>query len=88
MGFPLRFGVGFGLSETGFADVDSWLPSGRVAFWGGWGGSIIVMDLDRKVTIAYDMNKMSNIGLGNNAARKYMTTIYQILGAGEKITAQ
>ena len=84
VGHPVRFGVGFGLPPMGFADVDYWLPAGKACFWGGWGGSVIIMDLDRKVTIAYDMNKMSQVGLGNKAARKYVTTIYEILGAEER----
>jgi hypothetical protein len=76
LGHPIRFSIGFGLSGTDYADVDPWLPSGRVCFWGGWGGSVIIMDLQRKVTIAYDMTKMSTIGLGNKVARKYiMTTV-------------
>jgi hypothetical protein len=52
---------------------------GRVCYWGGWGGSIVIMDLDRKVTIAYAMNKMENIGLGNTRTKMYVKAIYQAL---------
>jgi CubicO group peptidase (beta-lactamase class C family) len=75
----MRFGIGFGLVPTGNKDVDDWMPKGKICFWGGWGGSIIVMDLDRKLTLAYDMNKMSNVGLGNKPAKKYMQTVYEVL---------
>ncbi len=53
---PMRFGAGYGLgSET--------IPLGpRACFWGGFGGSVIIMDLDAELTIAYMMNKM-NVGL-------------------------
>ncbi len=53
---PMRFGAGYGLgSET--------IPLGpRACFWGGFGGSVIIMDLDAELTIAYMMNKMQ-IGL-------------------------
>ncbi len=49
---PLRFGMGYGLaSET--------LPMGpRACAWGGYGGSLIVNDLDSRTTVAYVMNRM------------------------------
>lgn len=52
LGVPLRFGMGYGLaSET--------MPMGpRSCAWGGYGGSIVLNDLDAKVTIAYVMNRM------------------------------
>lgn len=85
IGTPLRFGLGFGLTPSGDPQIDSWLPEGkRICFWGGWGGSIIVMDLDHKATIAYDMNKMSNIGLANIPARRYMKEIYEVLRSGKQ----
>ena len=52
---PLRFGIGYALPNEEF----SFLPQDRrVCFWGGNGGSIIVNDVDEKVTISYIMNKM------------------------------
>ncbi|MGO9195803.1 MAG: serine hydrolase domain-containing protein [Acidimicrobiales bacterium] len=54
LGVPLRFGMGFGLSGE-------LLPIGpRTCFWGGWGGSIIVIDLDKRLTVAYVMNRMES----------------------------
>jgi CubicO group peptidase (beta-lactamase class C family) len=52
LGVPLRFGMGYGLtSET--------MPMGpRSCAWGGYGGSIVLNDLDAKLTIAYVMNRM------------------------------
>jgi CubicO group peptidase (beta-lactamase class C family) len=49
---PLRFGMGFGLaSET--------LPMGpRACAWGGYGGSLVVNDIDSRTTVAYVMNRM------------------------------
>jgi CubicO group peptidase (beta-lactamase class C family) len=56
---PLRFGIGFGLaSET--------MPMGpRSCAWGGYGGSLIVNDLDARLTIAYVMNRMEGGMLGD-----------------------
>ncbi len=49
---PLRFGMGYGLaSET--------MPMGpRTCAWGGYGGSLVVNDLDARITVAYVMNRM------------------------------
>ncbi|GJC90022.1 beta-lactamase domain-containing protein 2 [Colletotrichum liriopes] len=78
VGAPLRFGVGFGLTvDDGPA---AYIPKGRVCFWAGLGGSLAVMDLDRKLTITYVMNKMTMTGLGNNAAKSYVKAIYEALG--------
>lgn len=48
MGFPMKWGVGYGLA-----------PEGRICSWGGYGGSLIVIDADRRMTFAYVMNKMA-----------------------------
>lgn len=48
LGIPLKFGVGYGL-----------LPEGRVCHWGGTGGSLVINDVDRRITFAYVMNKMA-----------------------------
>jgi CubicO group peptidase (beta-lactamase class C family) len=48
IGIPVKFGVGYGL-----------LPGGRVCAWGGAGGSTVVIDVDRRITFAYVMNKMA-----------------------------
>jgi CubicO group peptidase (beta-lactamase class C family) len=55
IGQPLRFGIGYGLVQH---DTFPYLPDGRICFWGGWGGSIIIVDLDRRMTISYMMNRM------------------------------
>jgi CubicO group peptidase (beta-lactamase class C family) len=54
LGVPLRFGLGYGLKTE-------LLPIGeRACFWGGWGGSIVLVDMDSHLTIAYMMNKMES----------------------------
>jgi len=52
---PLRFGIGYGLPEP---TTLPYVPEGDVCFWGGYGGSMIVMDRGRRMTVAYMMNKM------------------------------
>jgi CubicO group peptidase (beta-lactamase class C family) len=48
IGIPLKIGVGYSL-----------LPEGRVCCWGGAGGSLAMIDVDRRMTFAYVMNKMA-----------------------------
>jgi CubicO group peptidase (beta-lactamase class C family) len=55
-GMRVRMGVGYGLLP--FPDVLEFLPPGRLASWGGAGGSLVIADADRRMTFAYVMNKM------------------------------
>ena len=49
---PAKFGLGFGLLN------DKFLLGPRSFYWSGAGGSICVMDLEKKLSIGYAMNKM------------------------------
>jgi CubicO group peptidase (beta-lactamase class C family) len=54
LGVPIRFGLGYGLGTEA-------MPMGpRTCFWGGWGGSIVVVDLDLRLTVCYVMNRMES----------------------------
>ncbi|KAL4790512.1 beta-lactamase/transpeptidase-like protein [Aspergillus venezuelensis] len=76
LGTPLKMGNGFGIGNTGI----DWMPNGKVAFWGGYGGSIAIMDLDRGVTFTYAMNRMENGTLGNSNTEAYVRAFYRALG--------
>ncbi|HTO69979.1 MAG TPA: serine hydrolase domain-containing protein, partial [Myxococcota bacterium] len=52
---PARFGMGFGLPHPSMPIS----PNPNALFWGGWGGSLAVIDLDAGMSIAYAMNKMA-----------------------------
>lgn len=56
LGVPMRFGRGFGLMSR----TVPLSPNERAFFWGGWGGSIAVIDLDSETSVAYVMNQMSS----------------------------
>jgi CubicO group peptidase (beta-lactamase class C family) len=73
LGVPLRYGVGYGLPRP---DTIPYIPDGKICFWGGWGGSVIIMDLDRRMTIAYMMNKMGAGIIGSDRAEQYTRAIY------------
>jgi CubicO group peptidase (beta-lactamase class C family) len=76
LGVPLRWGIGFGLPK---AETLSFIPDDRICFWGGWGGSMIIMDLDRRMTISYMMNKMGGGIIGSIRSAKYVEAIYQAI---------
>ena len=59
LGEDMSFGLGYGLAS-------SYVPVGpRTCFWGGLGGSIIMMDQDLGLTISYMMNKMQGGLIGD-----------------------
>ncbi|KAF4592318.1 hypothetical protein GQ602_002617 [Ophiocordyceps camponoti-floridani] len=68
LAIPVRFGIGFGIGPY---STYPFIPSGRVYFWGGWGGSYIIMDLDRRMTISYAMNKMGDVLGGDSRGSAY-----------------
>jgi CubicO group peptidase (beta-lactamase class C family) len=49
IGAPSKWGVGYSLA-----------PEGRVCVFGGTGGSLVAIDVDRRITFAYVMNKMAS----------------------------
>jgi CubicO group peptidase (beta-lactamase class C family) len=60
LGMPMRFGLGFALG----AGI---MPNDGTIFWGGYGGSLAIIDLDARTTIAYTPNRMGG-GIGDMRA--------------------
>jgi CubicO group peptidase (beta-lactamase class C family) len=60
MGIPARFGMGFGLAGGAVP-----LPNPNTVYWGGYGGSIVLIDFDARTTIAYVMNVMHGTTTGD-----------------------
>jgi CubicO group peptidase (beta-lactamase class C family) len=73
LGIPLRLGIGYGLP---LAATLPYIPDERICFWGGWGGSIILMDTGRRMTVSYMMNKMGPGVVGSDRSAEYVTAIY------------
>ena len=72
------------LVERGQLDVDApvaayWPEFAANGGWGGWGGSMIIMDLGRRMTIAYMMNKMAPGIVGSPHAEQYSRASYAAL---------
>ena len=76
LGVPLRFGIGYGLPKL---ETLPYVPNDKICFWGGWGGSVIIMDVGRKMTISYMMNKMGPGIVGSDRSEKYVSAIYKAL---------
>ncbi|WP_445150363.1 serine hydrolase domain-containing protein [Baekduia sp. Peel2402] len=75
---PLRFGIGFALPET---ETVPYAPQGKACYWGGWGGSLIIADLDRRLTISYMMNKMAPGIIGSERSEAYVRAVEASLAA-------
>ncbi|KAJ4311492.1 hypothetical protein N0V84_010410 [Fusarium piperis] len=73
-----RRGLGIYLTGPGSGIVEGKLPAGSVGWGSGWGGSIVIMDYDRGLTIAYVMNRMLNQEHPSPAA--FIKAVYDILG--------
>ncbi|MDM3974102.1 serine hydrolase domain-containing protein [Mycobacterium marseillense] len=77
LAMPARWGMGFALPHP---EAVPDMPDGKVCYWGGWGGSMVVMNPDRRATFAYVMNKMGQVtSAGTERTRKYTRLIYQAL---------
>ena len=68
---PIRFGVGFGLPSKEMP-----FPSPNTVFWGGAGGSAIVMDLDNKLSFSYVMNQMKMTITADTRSARLMLALY------------
>jgi CubicO group peptidase (beta-lactamase class C family) len=75
LGTPMRYGMGYGLNG-------GWLPNARTCFWGGWGGSLVLVDLDARMTVSYVMNQMLDPGtLGDYRAIGIVMAAYESISA-------
>ncbi|MER6076200.1 serine hydrolase domain-containing protein [Streptomyces sp. NPDC001817] len=78
IGLPMRWGIGFALPEV---HTFPYMPKGRACFWGGWGGSAVCMDLDRRLTLSYTMNKMGGGVVGSERTKSYISAVYAAIEA-------
>ena len=76
LGVPARFGMGFGLAG-GMVP----LPNPNSLYWGGYGGSLIIIDMDARTTFGYAMNKMAPTTTGDLRALGLAMAMWQALAA-------
>ena len=79
LGVPLRFGIGYGLPEP---TTLPYLPDDPgICFWGGYGGSMIIVDTDRRMTVAYMMNRMNAGIIGSPRSAALIEATYDTLSS-------
>ena len=75
LGVPLSFGLGFGL----VSESVPLSPNKNACFWGGWGGSNILVDQDAQMSVAFVMNKMHDGLMGDPRSLRLLEAIYRAL---------
>jgi CubicO group peptidase (beta-lactamase class C family) len=73
---PLRIGLGFGLASELMPFMNK-----ETMFWGGYGGSIAIIDMQNKMSFGYAMNRMAGTTTGDLRALGLAMAAWQALGA-------
>ena len=76
LGLPVHYGLGYGLPGGQMP-----FPNPNSCYWGGYGGSIVINDLDARTTFAYAMNKMAGTTVGDMRAFSLAMAMWQALAA-------
>ena len=75
LGAPMRFGLGFGINSPAMPLS----PNANACFWGGWGGSAVIIDQDAGIAMSYVMNKMYPGLMGDTRSADFVGAVYQAL---------
>ena len=76
LGIPVRYGMGFGL-PGGMVP----LPNPNTIYWGGYGGSMAIIDMDARTTFSYVMNRMEGTTTGDMRAFGLAIAMWQAMAA-------
>ena len=76
LGLPVIFGMGYGLN--GPERLLS--PNPRTCYWGGWGGSVVIVDLDARLCFSYVPNRMVSTTTGDMRSYSINRAVYASLG--------
>ena len=76
LAIPARFGLGFGLASELMPFLNK-----STMFWGGYGGSIAIIDMENRMSFGYAMNKMAGTTTGDLRALGLAMAAWQVLGA-------
>ena len=75
LGVDMVLGMGFGLPGP-------MLPGARTrapCFWGGWGGSLAIVDVDSKMSFSYVMNRMGEGTTGDTRGAGLLMAAYMAM---------
>ena len=75
LNIPVVFGMGYGIS----ADPMPLGPNKHIAYWGGYGGSIVLIDQDARLCFSYVMNRMEAGLVGDVRGFNLLQATYQAL---------
>jgi CubicO group peptidase (beta-lactamase class C family) len=67
----MRMGMGFGLPGAMLP-----VPNPRTCFWGGWGGSLAIIDVDARMSFSYVMNRMGEGTAGDLRGASLLLAAY------------
>ena len=76
LNMPVRYGMGYGM-----AGPTRPMPNPNTVFWGGYGGSLVVCDMDARLCMSYVMNKMAGTTVGDMRAGMLMASVWGSLMA-------
>lgn len=74
---PVKFALGYALALAGME-----FDGHEVCFWGGSGGSLIVVDFEARMTLAYVMNKLEGSPFGDPRNTSILKAAYRGLASG------
>jgi CubicO group peptidase (beta-lactamase class C family) len=74
-GGEIGFGSGFALNLGPLK-----FGAGRCGYWGGAGGSLVVVDFDRRLSFAYVMNRLGGAPFGDPRNMNLIGAVYAALG--------
>jgi CubicO group peptidase (beta-lactamase class C family) len=72
---PVRHGMGYGLPTAEMP-----FPHERSCFWGGWGGSLAIIDTEARLSFSYVMNKMGDGTTGDVRGFNLLVATFAALG--------
>jgi CubicO group peptidase (beta-lactamase class C family) len=74
LGMPVHYGLGYGLQGGAVP-----LPNDESAFWGGYGGSLVIVDMKARSCFAYAMNRMAPTTTGDPRAFNLAVSMWQAM---------
>lgn len=72
---PVVYGMGYGLNN----DAVPLSPNKNTCYWGGYGGSLVIVDQDARLCFSYVMNKMEGTTTGDMRGATLLMAAYQAL---------
>lgn len=75
LGIPIIFGMGYGLNNPAMPLS----PNAQSCFWGGYGGSLVLVDRDARLCLSYVMNRMESGLMGDMRGLSLARSVYASL---------